>query len=417
MRRWRPALVWALVALLLIAPDGCGSDPNIEGAKLDLRNKDYQRALDNVNKALQAEPDNPEALFLKGDILSEMMPSVSDKDEHAVYITELVRAYRHGVELDPTWDNEVNSRLHALYLTEFNIGIDVYNQAEQLPGRRRADVFMEAAQHFRNASEIFPDSGDAYMNEAAAYYGAGHLTQAIDAYETALSVGHTHREIYVYLAKTYELLAEEGVDLTERPTHYKSMVRTLETGMQSHPDDRELRSMLLNAYAFADMPEAALAFYAQEFPSERENRVFLYNYGTLMLHQADYDGAVSMLSMAVGLDSTYANAQFNLGAAYINKAVGVDARYRAVDDTLYTQSASLPVLRKSQLESRMEELAATRHYLFEQAIVHLEAASRLMEDDIGEARDICRALYVAYAQTNQRSKAEAVASCADNTGP
>ena len=416
MKQWFPAVISVLAALFLVAADGCGSDPNVEGAKLDLRNKDYERALDNINQALQSTPDNTEALYLKGDILSEMLPMVSDPDERSVYVSEMVRAYRRGVDLDPTWSSDVNRRLEIIYLTEFNAGIDVYDQAEQLPGRRRVQVFAESAQRFRNASEIFPDSGDAYINEAAAYYGAGQLTRAIDAYETALSLGHTHREIYIYLAKTYELLAEEGVASEEQPAYYGSMVRTLEAAMQSHPEDHELRSMLLNAYAFADLPEMALAFYERELPSERENKVFLYNYGTLMMREADYDGAISLLSSAVVLDSAYANAQFNLGAAYINKAVGVDAHFRAVDDTLQMQRATLPAFRRTQLEGQMQELAATRHELFHQAIVHLEAASRLLEDDVGEARDICRALYVAYAQTDQRSRAEALATCAGEAG-
>lgn len=418
----RPRLIFAgpLIALILIAADGCGSNPNVEGAKLDLRNKDYARALENVNKALEAEPDNAEALFLKGDVLSEMLPDVLDKRERADYIYAMVGAYRRGLELDPAWPTQVTRRLYGVYLTEFNSGIDAYNRAEQLPGQVRVDAFAVAARHFRNASVIFPDSGDAYINEAAAYFGAGQMGDAVGAYEMALSVGHTDREIYIYLSKTYELLAEEWAADHEKARYYRDMAQTLEMGLDQHPDDRELRAMLLNAYVFADQSDRALAFYARELPSERENKIFLYNYGTLMLREADYDGAIDMLSKAVSLDSTYINARFNLGAAYINKAVDVDANFRAVDDTLSRQRDQLPAFRISQMESRIRELKGRKDGLFEQAIEHLEIARLLIErhQNLGEARDICRALYRAYAQINEGEKAEALTQCASSqSGP
>ncbi|MDE2731107.1 MAG: tetratricopeptide repeat protein [Bacteroidota bacterium] len=418
--RNRLFLIGPLLAILLMAAGGCGSNPNVEGAKLDLRNKDYARALENVNKALESEPDNPEALFLKGDVLSEMLPDVLDKRERADYIYAMVGAYRRGLELDPAWPTQVTRRLYGVYLTEFNSGIDTYNQAEQLPGQARVDAFAEAARHFRSATVIFPDSGDAYLNEAAAYFGAGLMGDAIDAYESALSVGLTDREIYIYLAKTYELLAEDWAEDDDRSDHYRKMAATLELGLDQHPDDRELRAMLLNAYVFADQAGQALNFYARELSSEGENKVFLYNYGTLMLQEADYDGAIAMLSRAVSLDSAYVNARFNLGAAYINKAVDIDADYRAVDDSITTQRGQLPAFRISRMEARMRELQQHRRGLFEDAIEHLEMARMLIErqQNLGEVTDVCRALYRAYAQINEGERAEALTQCATSqSGP
>ena len=51
---------------------GCSSDPNVEGAKLDLRNKDYDRAIVNLDKAIETNPGNHEAYFLKGQVYQEM---------------------------------------------------------------------------------------------------------------------------------------------------------------------------------------------------------------------------------------------------------------------------------------------------------------------------------------------------------
>ncbi|MCY3488307.1 MAG: hypothetical protein OXH34_07685, partial [Bacteroidetes bacterium] len=101
MKRALPIMSWLLVILILVAASGCRSNPNIEGARLDLRNKNYQRALTNINRALENEPNNSEAFLLKGDILSEMLSEVSDGAERTGYVGELIGAYAQAVTLDP----------------------------------------------------------------------------------------------------------------------------------------------------------------------------------------------------------------------------------------------------------------------------------------------------------------------------
>ena len=86
MKRLFPTLSWLFVVFVLVVAAGCASNPNIEGARLDLRNKNYQRALDNINEALEIEPGSAEALVLKGDIISEMLSRISDDDERAGYV-------------------------------------------------------------------------------------------------------------------------------------------------------------------------------------------------------------------------------------------------------------------------------------------------------------------------------------------
>ena len=73
MKRFPLLLVLLLGGFLIMGANGCSSDPNVEGAKLDLRNKDYDRALENIDKALQNDPQNAEAYYLKGQVLQEML--------------------------------------------------------------------------------------------------------------------------------------------------------------------------------------------------------------------------------------------------------------------------------------------------------------------------------------------------------
>ncbi|NBW94064.1 MAG: hypothetical protein EBR20_06845, partial [Bacteroidetes bacterium] len=71
MNRFPLFLSLIFAAFLIAGADGCSSDPNVEGAKLDLRNQDYDRALGNLETALENNPQNAEAYELKGRVLSE----------------------------------------------------------------------------------------------------------------------------------------------------------------------------------------------------------------------------------------------------------------------------------------------------------------------------------------------------------
>lgn len=407
-----PACSWLLVILILAAVNGCGSNPNVEGARFDLRNKDYQRALTNIHKALETEPNNSEALLLKGDILAEMLTETYQHEERTGYIGELAGAYAQALMLDPRYTDHITDQRSRLYTHEFGLAMEVYRDAEQLGGRDRANQFAVAADHFRNASMMIPDSVNALINEAHAYYNAGKAQEAVDAYETALGLGHTDRELFIYLARTYELIATELAEARTQPGYYRQIVRTLNEARAHHPEDEEIRKLLLHAYAMSDLTSEALPFYEEIYPKEKQNQVFLYNYGTLLLNQQAYEAAIPMLASAVALDSSYMNARFNLGAAYVNQGVAVNQQYQAASDSLNHPSRRLAPQEVARLEARITSLETFKAELFGQAIPHLESARQQIENDLGDISSICHALYIAYAQTNQKSRAEEASICA-----
>ncbi len=412
MPRARHIVVSICVALLCLGIARCGSDPNLEGAKLDLRSKDFSRALENIAKALEADPNNSEALALKGEIVLGLLSETTNMDERAALMEEMAQAYRRSVEIDASRFQDVERRLHVVYLREFNAGIEAYSEAVNVGAEEVQDAFTVAAMLFRNASTVLPDSVSAYVNEAMAYYSGGMFSRAVEAYEAALSLGHTARELFVYLARVMDLIASRTAVESDRSQLYLRAVRVLERGLQHHAGDAELRDMLLNYYAHAGEPQEAIAYFESQYEEKREDRVYLYNYGTLLLTVQDYIGAIAKLADAVRLDPGYTKARFNLGAAMINEAVGVIEAYNAISDSLDRQRSDLAASTQARMETRQKELDVRRQSLFHGAIEHLEIAKNLAEDALEQPRDICRALFRAYGHTNQRSKADAVTECA-----
>ena len=202
-------LIAVLVGFVLMGADGCSSDPNVEGAKLDLRNKDYDRALANINTALENNPENAEAHALKGDILLETAFTVEDVDEHTAMINDLVEAYTTAQSLG----YELGNALQIAYAQEFQRGVQAFNR-----GAENNDAYNDSYQYFMNAATIAPDSTGPYVNGGYALMNGGRTEDAVVPFEKAVEMGDTDTQTFVYLASIYQMKGDndKAVSILER---------------------------------------------------------------------------------------------------------------------------------------------------------------------------------------------------------
>jgi tetratricopeptide (TPR) repeat protein len=389
---------------MLVGADGCSSDPNVEGAKLDLRNKDYDRALENIGRALETNPDNADAHQLKGQILQEQAFAVTDAEEHTMLLDQMMEAYNRSMGLDPTKKEAVDNQLRTAYFNEFQRGIQTFNRGQQAADDAKVAQFNDAATYFGNAATIFPDSTDAYMNQAFAYFSSGNSEMAIEPFEMAIEKGDTSEDTFVYLSDLYRTYEQ-----------YDKGIALLERARGLYPENESIQTQLMNFYVVAGRESEALQIYEDAVTKDPNNKLYRYNYGALLLQMEDFDGAVDQLTKAVELDPEYGNAHYNLGAAYVNKAVILNDEVTTMDDELREKRSSMSESQIKQMETQMEQKAEQRRGLFQQAIGPLEKAKSLAEmeeADTSSLRDICVALFQSYVQTNQTDKAEGISECA-----
>ena len=429
MKRYCLYLVVLFGGFLLVGAPGCSSDPNVEGAKLDLKNKDYDRALENINKAIETDATNAEAHELKGQILQEHAFTVDDAERHSAMLGEMVSSYNQAVELDPERSTAVGNQLKIAYFNEFNRGIQAFNRGQQAQNDAREAVFTEAASYFGNAAMMFPDSTGPYINQAYAYFSSGTPERAIPSFEMAIEKGDTEEDTYVYLGDLYRQYnqPDKGIALMEQ-------------ARQRYPNNENIQAQLMNFYVTSGRESEALDVYQEAVDKEPNNKLYRYNYGSLLLELENYDAAIAQLKEAVRIDPTYANAQYNLGAAYVNMAVIVNDEVTTMDDELREKRGEMSEDEIKQMQAKMDEREEKRESLFEKAIGPLEKAKELTEAEgndeyyfdksvdrcreraTGEFAEnskcltsitgICQALFQSYVQTNQTAKAEAVSDCA-----
>jgi tetratricopeptide (TPR) repeat protein len=396
MKRF-PILLSLLIGVFLLAgADGCSSDPNVEGAKLDLRNQDYDRALQNLETALGKNPANAEALELKGRVLSEKAFAITDQEEHIGLIHDMIAAFTKAQEVDPLLSETVTNSMRFAYANEFTRGIQAFNR-----GRNDDSEFAVAAKYFHTAGDIFPDSSGAYVNEAYAYMNANQPENAIVPFEMAIEAGDTEPDTYRFLAGLYQTY--------DRPTEG---IALLERANEMYPENVDIQTELLNAYQVSGQIDKALDRYLDAVNREPDNKLFRYNYGSLLVQVERYDDAVAQLQAAIDIDSEYANAHYNLGAAYINMAVDVNQSISDMDDKLRADRDDLSRAEIQSREAEIDALVERRKELFGLAVAPLEKAKELLEGSGEDAVGVCQALYQSYVQVNEVEKAQSIAECA-----
>ncbi|NNF58835.1 MAG: tetratricopeptide repeat protein [Rhodothermaceae bacterium] len=382
MSRLHPSrLLVALVCavFLLAGADGCSSDPDVEGAKLYVNQEEYDLALENLNRALETNPDNAEAHALKARVLYLQSENMRDPAERRVLLADMVTSLDRAMALDPA-NTEIAVYRTAAWGNEINKGVALFQQSGG-----DDSALDNAIQTFDNAIYVESDSSAGHFYLGLAYLAKGEADTAIEPLERAVSIGTADAEAYRYLGRAL-LATDQG----------SRAVEVLEEGQTMHPDDEAIRAELLNAYAITGQQDRAVEAYQEMLANDPDNALLLYNYGSTLLQLKRYDEAITNLTQAVELDGSNANAQYNLGAAYQNQ--GFDINQRLTDETLTDAEAN--------------RLREERDALFEQAVPYLVEARSLTEASGEDAADICQALFQVYTPLGRLDDAREAGECA-----
>ncbi len=393
----RPA-IFAMALIfsgLAIMGAGCATDPNVEGAKLDLRNKDYDRAIENLNKALETDPNNVAAHLWMGKAYQEMAGAISAIDSHTVLIDRMITSFDKVGELataeTPEMLQELEQRRSMAWYNEYNLGLAAYQR-----GSNDAAQFGVSTRFFNNAIRIEPDSSGTYVNLAYAHISDGASEKAIEPLKMAIEKGDRNPDTFNYLG-----------DLLLNADENDQAVMTMEKAHEVFPDNADVTARMFNAYVRAGQQDRAIAVATAEVEKDPENKIFQYNLGSMKLSSEDYDGAIIHLTKATEIDPDYVNAYFNLGAAYQNKAVNVNTEIEELDEKLKEDTTN------QELIDQVNALAERRDELFKMSVGPLEKARSGAEAAGDDTIGICSALMQGYARTGETEKAEEALKCSE----
>lgn len=363
-----------VVAVLAGGADGCSSDPNVEGAKLDLNNGDFDSAVENLDEALQTNPDNVDALVLRAEVRRRQADAASGA-EKAEYLNMMVDDVNRAETLAPD-DPDVQ----AAKVNAWALAVNAGNASLRDP---ESDV-NDAVALFQTAADVQPDSMQGPFGLGLAYLRAGDAAAAVAPLRQSSELSPDDALSAVYYSRAL-LLSDQGAEA----------VNVLEAASERFPDDADIQTSLLNAYARSGNTDRAIEQYEVAIQGAgAEDPVVRYNYGALLLNAGRYDEAIEQLDEAVRLNPENADAYYNLGASYQNKAAALNDQANQSEDNTEAQRLT---------DARDENLEASLPYL--QRARELSAAQ-------GDESSVCLALFRVYTQLGRVDAAEGVAECA-----
>jgi tetratricopeptide (TPR) repeat protein len=315
----------AVLALLLVGfIAGCGGDPNIESAKLNIRNKDYNKAIESAQTALEANPQNAEAHYYIGLAYSEkaLLESVYDREEFIAKSREnLLKAKElyEAQELNTSELRNVPVLIDFMWRVEYNDAIELIDfDREQHP-----DTLNMAIRHLQNAATANPDSAMTYDVLGELYFRNNDLPNAISSVNKSLEVAQDDDlSRYYRLAFFYQQANEPD-----------KIIDIMTRAYNIWPDDIEVVQELAYAYMRVGRTEDATDIVNDLINRQPDNAEYRVVYGTQL-----YQNVLTINDeLSVNLDKLYdKNRELNQAKSQRSPDQSVINRLEAEIDQLET---------------------------------------------------------------------------------
>ena len=370
----RTALVLA-AAFMMSA--GFAQSAKVVSAFNYLRNNQLDKAREAIEPAISHEKTmgDPKTWFYRGNVYLAIQlaqePEFQALKENALKISE--ESYRKALELDAKdqYKPEIMQRLPIIAEQYYNQGVLSYN----------AKDYTAAMGNFLRARDINLGMG---MVDSLAMYNAGLCAElsnqaaiAKENYLKLVELNYNSTLIYSSLANIYK---EEK----DTAAAYAILTR----GLQNHPNDYNLIIAETNLYLSDGEVKKAQANLERAISIDNTNPTIFFAVGTTYDQMGEKDKAESAYKKAIELDPAYFDANYNLGALFVNDAAAIleAANQLPLGDPKYDTE-------KAKADNKLTS-----------ALPYLEKASEIKPDDMATLG----ALKEIYARTSQLEKLKKV---------
>lgn len=319
------------------------SSTEITSAKLYIQQKNYDKALEVLQKEIQKNPKSDQGYYLMGVVYSE-------KGDYP----QMVESFNQSLAISKTYEREIKDFKKSTWVSVFNRGVAFFQRASKVQDEDSMTVYFDkAVADFKAAADIEPDSADSYKNLAFAYMSKGDNEAAIAPLQKIISL-EKDKDGYKYLGEIYYVmgnnLKNQGKD-AEAKEYFNKAIDVLSEGRKLYLDDTDMLLFLSNAYIGADRISEATSQFEAGVKAEPNNKYYRYNYGVLLLGAEKYTEAEEQFKKALEIDPNYNNAIYNLGVTYLKWGLAVQKKAEAENkiDESYKEKyrAALPYLEKA----------------------------------------------------------------------
>ncbi len=343
-------IVFVLIAGMAFVGFDCSST-EMTSAKLYIQQKNYDKALDALQKEVAKNPQSAEGYYYLGYVYGE-------KDQYG----QMIDAFDKSLSISNEYKSQIEDQKKYFWANLFNRGVSLYQKGVNTTNEDSSKVYFDKSINmFEYAAKLEPDSADTYKNLAFVYMGARENDKAIEPLQKMIKLDKS-LDGYKYLGEIYYnkgILEKQQYASTHNPQdstkaieNFNNSIKVLEEGRAQYPDSPELLLTLSNAYINAGKADVALSSFKSLVEKDPENKYYRYNYGVLLLGKNDFENAAAQFEKAVALDPEYQNAVYNLAVTYVKWGSAINKKAEdsgQMENTEYKEKyqQALPYLEKS----------------------------------------------------------------------
>ena len=340
-----------LMALVSISIGAMSQSGNVTKALSYIEQGQLDKAKEALDLALvhPKSANLPNTFFAKGK-LGQAIYESEDARFSALYkdpLGEAYAAYEKAMELDAK--GQIKKKILST-MTYSSLADDFYYQGGEL---FEAGDFAGALRSFE--TQILIVEGDKFIGgiDTGMYYNAGVAALNADKYDVAIKYFNTCADMkYMGIAPYYQIyeanmakgdtVAAEAM-LTQLPKLF--------------PDDKSVTLQLIDLYIKSGKNDEAQKYIGEAKRDDPSNSILYFASGIIYLNEEKYDEAITELQKSIEIDPNMFDAQYGIGAAYINKAAAmyreaesimdVNQYNTAVDNANEVYAMALPYMEKA----------------------------------------------------------------------
>jgi tetratricopeptide (TPR) repeat protein len=317
--------------------------------KLDLAKQSIDKATQNEKTIMDAK-----TWFYRGNIYYDIGVSLDsnfrklDPDPFAV----AYQSYMKAKELDDKGEFTADINKYTIAVGEgyYNTGVLYYNEQKY----KEAAISFEKAFDVSKAVERTDTS--ALINAAVSAAQANEIQMSKKYYEQLIGMGVERPDIYSTLADIYKVEGDTALAL-----------QTVQKGRELYPEDFNLLISETNIYLATDEKEKAMKNLELALKIDNTNPSIFFAVGTIYDQMKDVGKATDAYLNAIEINPDYFEANYNLGALYVNQAADI-----------LEKANDLPLTAVEEYDAEKAKADDMLH----KAVPYLEKSLEMMPDDV-----------------------------------
>lgn len=293
------------------------SSAEMSSAKLYIQQKNWDKAVESLDKEIAKNPKSDEGYYLLGLVKKE-------KED----VNGMIANFKKSLEISPKFKNEINALMQATWAESFNAGVNNYNKAAQSKSKDTTAMFLDKAlEKFNTAITLEPDSIEAYKIVSMIYLNKGETEKAIPVLQTIIDKQGSNfayaqlAEIYVKKgeAKLTTYKANKNVaDSLAAHDNFLTALDIAKKGLNKHPGDQTLLATLASVYGYLNQAEEGAALFESEVKKDPKNKLSRLYYGIFLTNIQNYTASVVEFAEVIKIDPNFFEAYYYEAFAYYN---------------------------------------------------------------------------------------------------